>query len=183
MAGLGLSRLEMAVSPLAAYVLTAMTAWVPIEEHAWVERREVTVARYADIAETIANVTVEEEPVFGGELDAARARTALLLASIASYESHFAARVDDCRVSLGGALGLWQTVAPRAKVCSDRASAARVALSMVRQSFDVCAGYEELDRLGFYTDGACGRDRGRSRWRVGRAIRFWRASPPHDLWR
>ena len=142
------------------------------------ERHEVTVVRYAEIAETIATIALEEPPVFDGDEGTARVRTALLLASIASYESHYAARVDDCRVSRGGALGLWQTVAPRAKVCTSRVSAAHLALAMVRQSFTVCAKYEELDRLGFYTDGVCHRDWGRSRWRVGRAVRWWRKFPP-----
>ena len=167
----------MPISGLSAYVLSAMTTWVPVAEHAWVERAPVTVQRYSEIAETIAAVANDEAPVFGGDENEARVRTALLLASIASYESHYAARVDDCRVSNGGAFGLWQTVAPRAKVCPDRGAAARLALSMIRQSFTECSKNSELDRLAFYTDGVCRPSWGRSRWRVGRGERFWKATP------
>jgi hypothetical protein len=168
----------MSIANLSAYVLSAMVSWVPVEEHASFERREITVQRYEAIAQTIAKVAADEPPVFDGDEDSARARTALLLASIASYESHYAARVEDCRVANAGALGLWQTVAPRSKVCSGREAAARLALGMVRQSFEQCKKHEELDRLAFYTDGFCKRDWGRSRFRVGRALRWWRASPP-----
>jgi hypothetical protein len=154
-----------------------MVTWVPLEEHAWLEPRAVTAERYARIAETIAKVASEEEPIFEGELEAARARTALLLAAIASYESHYAARVENCRVSNAGALGLWQTVAPRGQVCKSREGAARVALAMVRQSFQACSRHDELDRLAFYTDGFCRRDWRRSRSRVGRATRYWTKTP------
>ena len=167
----------MPIVGLAAYLASAMAAWVPMAEHAWVERADVTSLRYASIAETIASVVTEEPPVYDGDDAQARVRTALLLAALASYESHYAARVDDCRVSKGGALGLWQTVAPRAKVCGDRASAARVALAMIRQSWTECRANAELDRLSFYTDGVCHPSWGRSRWRVGRGERYWQRTP------
>ena len=167
----------MPIEGLATYLVSAMAAWVPMAEHAWVERPDVTSSRYASIAETIASVVAEQPPVFEGGEDQARVRTALLLAAIASYESHYAARVDDCRVSNGGALGLWQTVVPRARVCGDRTSAARVALAMIRQSWSECRGNAELDRLSFYTDGVCHASWGRSRWRVGRGERYWQRTP------
>jgi hypothetical protein len=160
---------------LAAYLLSAMNSWVPPAQHAYYETPDDTAGRYASIAGDIAEVALDpaEEPVFAG--DDGRYKTALLLASIASYESSFRARVDDCRVAgdNGRAHGLWQTHAPKDAVCTDRRQAARIALEMVRASFAECRALDFADRLSLYTDGACKHDWNRSRYRVWRAVRWW----------
>lgn len=164
------------MTPLAALVLSAMIAWVPLEEHRHLrEPAAVTSARYASIALTIVSV-VSAAP--GERLEGSPELEALLLASVAGYESHFAARVDDCRVGRGGAWSLWQVTRPRAEVCVAREDAARVALKMIRQSWSSCARLAPVDRLGLYTDGRCQARWWRSRSRVERALAWW--SPAHS---
>lgn len=151
---------------LAAVVLAAMYAWVPVREHAQFERKEVTVARYESIARDIA-ATVEEND--GPRVGSAQ-REALILASVASYESHFAARVDDCRVS-GRSWTIFQISSHRGLACRDRKVAARIALYRIRESFAMCASLPIDDRLAFYATGKI-EHTWFSRSRVRRALRF-----------
>lgn len=89
----------MTIHALAAYLLAAMVAWVPMKNHAYYEREEVTSARYTAISQDIATVSLleKEEPLYVGVDDSGRVKTALLVASTASFESAFEARVDDGR--------------------------------------------------------------------------------------
>jgi hypothetical protein len=164
---------------LTAYLLSAMTSWVPVDQHRYYETAAETEDRYRAIAQDIALVALdpEEAPLFAG--DEGRAKTALLLASVASFESTFNGKVDDCRVSGDGgrAHGLWQTHAPKAQVCADRLAAARIALRMVRDSFTQCRAQSLPDKLSHFTDGFCKHDWGRSRLRVERATKYWSAHP------
>lgn len=98
-------------APLASYLDAAMTAWVP--PAAQPEGEDAAKARYAAIAQDVAAVVSDpdEPPLFEGDND--RHRTALLLLSIASYESSFFARVDEGRClprecDAGHAFGLFQ---------------------------------------------------------------------------
>ena len=165
------------VDVLSAYLLSAMTSWVPLEQHRYYETAAETDARYRAIAQDIAVVALdpEEAPLFAG--DDGRAKTALLLASVASFESTFNGKVDDCRVSgdAGKAHGLWQTHASKAQVCADRLAAARIALRMVRDSFTQCRAQNLSDKLSHFTDGVCKHTWARSRQRVDRAVRYWSA--------
>jgi hypothetical protein len=73
--------------PLAAHVLGAMRTWAKEDKNA---------ASFAAIAEDIAVVALSEPPAFEG--DESRARTAILLASIALFEgSHYRRYVDEGR--------------------------------------------------------------------------------------
>lgn len=179
------------VRALAFWLWTAMAAWVPPvqQTRAWREPEDVATARYFDLAESIARVVLDQDeppvPGLAENDDEARARSALLLAAIASYESAYAATVVDCRVlGPGGAVGPFQTERRRGEACASVEGSVRVALDMVRESFRVCAASAPRDKLAFYTDGACRRDWGRSRWRVARASRWWTAhpvsAPPND---
>lgn len=87
------------IKALSAYILTAMTAWVPINQHAYYEKEEETTTRYENIATDIAQVALNpsEPPLFAGDPDVARVKTALLVTSFASLESSFKASVDDGR--------------------------------------------------------------------------------------
>jgi len=138
-----------------------MVSWVPIASHV-MEKKDITIERYHSIADTIAKASMEEPPLFKGK--DAEVRTALVLASIASSESFFIANIDNCKISgdKGKAWGLWQTHAPKAKVCESREAAIKIAIDMVRTSFTQCASYNLLDRLSIYTDGECHRDWKRS---------------------
>jgi hypothetical protein len=174
---------------LAAYLLKAMVAFVPVGMHAYYETG--TGARYAEIAADIADVALTDEPAFKGELG--RVKTALLLTAIASYESNFDARTDR-GLSVrpgdndrGAAVGLWQThlYAPllpegwtREDLASDRKKAARFALRMVRESFRVCAGRPAVELLGWYTRGGNGcAPSVKGEHRMSRAMRWLEAHP------
>lgn len=157
---------------LAALVLTAMTTWVPVREHLQFEPREVTVARYESIANDIAQVVEENDAQRIGTPE----REALLLASVASYESHFAARVDQCK-KRGPSWTIFQISSNRRLACSDRKAAARIALYRIRESFAVCAGLPYENRLSFYATGKVERT-WFSRSRVERATRFEAAHVP-----
>jgi len=164
---------------LVSIVLAAMTAWIPPAEHRHLEPARVTAARYESIARTIAEVVVATH---GDRIDGSAGFEALLLASVAAAESHYAARVDDCRVGLGGAWSLWQITRPRRDVCRSRARAAGIALQMIRTSWKACAALPVADRLSWYTDGVCHARWWRSRSRVERTLELWKtldgATPP-----
>ena len=74
------------IAQLTAYVLAAIVYWSPHGSDA---------ARLVPIAEDISVVSLEQDPLFKG--DDTRAKTALLLASVARFESNFADWVDDGR--------------------------------------------------------------------------------------
>ena len=130
------------------------------------------MGRAASIANDIATASIELPAVDG---DAAK--TAIVLASIASFESAFAARVDACIVHGGSARvrawSLWQIQGARAELCPSRIEAARLALRMIATSVDACRG----EPLAVYTTGTCRRDE-KAKWRWLRAIRW---SLAHEL--
>lgn len=155
---------------LSKYLLQAMMVWVPIEDHAFREKREITEARYSSIADDIADVLSAE--TFPTEED--RLKIAVTMVSIGAAESHFVASVDSCDTSgdHGKAWGIWQVQGHKAKTCESRKSALVVALGIVKTSLRVCADLPLNDRLSFYTDGKCKKDWQRSAWRFGRALSY-----------
>jgi len=156
------------VSALVALAFAALVQWTPLEEHSFYEKRSATVARYESVAEDIAEVvaTAEGARVESAELEA------LLLASIASAESHLARDVDECRRG-GPSWTLWQVSTHRAFVCRDRRNAARVALYRIRESWAVCGSATPALRLSFYASGSCDRGHAASRYRAARALDAW----------
>lgn len=163
---------------LTGYIVAAMMSWVPISNHATYETAEETMNRYVDIATTISTVAMdpEKEPLYAG--DDGRLRTALLLASVASSESHFRKSVDTCQISgdKGLAWGLWQTHASKDRVCNDRVEAATIALKMMRYSISHCKNYNVLDRLSIYTRGRCRSNAKHSRLKMTRAHNWYEVS-------
>src|ERR1700709_401031 len=129
-------------------VLAAMHAWVPDSEHVQFESRDVTEQRYVAIAHDIADTIQENDDrrVASPELEA------LLLTSVASYESHFAARVDSCKVTRAS-WTLFQISSDRAAACKDRKVAVKIALFRIRESFAICNELSFADRLAFYATG------------------------------
>jgi hypothetical protein len=169
-----------AMTPLALYVSASMHAWCPVADHLYVEAAPITEARFADIAQTIADVADDpiETPAFIGA--DGRLRTAVLLAAIASYESGcFRAAVQFCQV--GGdnsrAWGLYQSHAGRARVCWSQHDAAVIALQQVRDSFHDCAGNTAAERLASYCSYDCEHGRAAARKRYGRAADWIAAHP------
>src|SRR5579863_10095977 len=74
---------------LVSYLVSAMIAWVPLSSHNYTgDTESQTEQRYTALATNIAWVALDpnEEPLFSDE-EGGRARTALLIAAVASYES------------------------------------------------------------------------------------------------
>lgn len=170
------------MTPLAAYLYAAMTAWSPLAQHHYAEGEPVTVARYQDIAESIASVALDpaEPPVFAG--DDGRARTAVLLAAIASLESGgFRSDVAWCSASglgdHGHAAGLWQSHRSKSRACWSLQSAAHLALEQVRESFVACQALDPAVWLAAYASGSCSRGWVQARNRWDRAA-SWMAGHP-----
>ena len=80
---------------LVAYLLAAMLAWVPAGVQKAHEAPEEAQTRYEAIARDVAAVALDpdETSIFAGP--GGRARTALVLLSVASYESYFRKDVDE----------------------------------------------------------------------------------------
>lgn len=138
------------VASLAAYFLAAMLHFTPVSAHAYYEKPAVTEARYASIADTLAEVMLEETMP-----DSERLQVGLVMVSIGDVESYWRSDVVSCAASgdHGLAWGPWQTQLPKAKVCASTKSAARLAVGMVRDSFLACKDVPVPDRLSWYTDG------------------------------
>lgn len=88
---------------LPSYLLAAMLAWTSGSNRA--DRNE---ARYLEIATDIASVATSEPALFRD--DASRTKSALVLLSIAFWESGFSAKVDRGELlgDRGLAVSLWQ---------------------------------------------------------------------------
>jgi hypothetical protein len=155
-----------------AAILAAMLSFVPLRAHSSFEPRAVTEARYLSIAGDIAQAA-EESPAPG----LGAAETGVLLASVASYESNFAARVDDCRVRGGTraapSWGLWQVAGTRAALCTSRLAAARTALGIIATSLATC----RREPLSLYVAGRCLSESPKAHWRWQRASAWWGAHP------
>lgn len=172
------------MSPLAQYVFVFFTATVPPIDHSYYEKLETTTARYESIAETIATVSLER-PLFTDDADGIK--TAMILGSIATFESFLRADIDSCKK--GGdpnkdgvyqAWTLWQLHANKTKVCSNRLEGARYAREAVRFSLKTCISFPAFDRLSVYTDGVCKKDWNRSKHRMKRAT-DWIDKHPFSL--
>lgn len=88
----------MTIETLSAWVLSIMLATIPPGKPRWPkearESSEAGRARYAQIARTIAEVSMDEDetPIFSGPH--ARGKTAALLLTISFHESHWARHID-----------------------------------------------------------------------------------------
>ena len=166
------------MTSLASYVLAAILSWSPVAVHASYEHTAGTEARLASIAADIADVAATEPPLFAGP--DGRARTAILLAAVASFESgRFDGRVQSCqrRGDNGKALGLFQTHATWAESCTTVREAARVALGRMRESFARCEQNEPDTWLAAYASGSCSRGFFAARHRWERAAEWMRSHP------
>ncbi len=169
------------------WLVGAMMAWVP-------PQRDVDRTRYEAIANDLVSVVYDEQeqPAFTG--DAGRAKTALLMASIASFESGYRADVDDGRTTgdhgRSYCLMQVQVVGKTSEgwtgrdLVTDRTKCFRAALKRIRISFDWCKDHALEDRLAGYTSGLCRDGEHLSRDRVWRAKAYWARlpfMPPDDL--
>jgi hypothetical protein len=172
------------------YFVTAMTAWIPMRAHA--EPVEDTMARYESIARDAAMVAYDdaEQPLFDGP--DGRARTALLMLSIASFESSYQHAVDIgagrgdhgtsyCLMQIRVGEGTTREGWTGRQLVTDRTKCFRAALHILHGSFNVCHNLPMEDRMSAYATGRCLENTRASRVRVGRAQAWWSAhAPPAD---
>jgi hypothetical protein len=157
---------------------------------AWTPARETDRARYTEIASDLASVVYDpaEEPLYSGE--GGRARTALLLASIAAHESTFRADVEDGRARGDGGtswcfmqlhIGSGKTVEgwTGQDVTADRKLCFRAGLHIARESFRMCKGLPANEMLSAYASGQCGRSV-ESRAMTSRAFAYSQHHPMTD---
>jgi hypothetical protein len=170
---------------IAPYLFAAMLTWAPLGWHDYTRiPRTETLARYGSIASDLADVVLdpEEVPLFDGPTG--RAQTAVLMLSIASYESGgFRADVDrqDKPTGDGGhAWCLGQLHGKYAEGLTDRQSCFRGMLHALRDSWAMCNdidGWDVAYHLTGYTVGVCTEDEPEAKHRADRAMRWWANAP------
>jgi hypothetical protein len=168
------------------YLLAAMVAWVSPSMQKQHEPPEDAQARYEAIARDVAAVVLDEDetPIFSGP--GGRARTGLLLLSVASYESYFRKDVDDgtrlgdhgrsfCLMQIHVGDGVTREGWSGPELVADRKRCVRAALHILLGSFGACRRLPLDDRLSAYATGRCEEGSDASRARVGRARKWWEA--------
>jgi hypothetical protein len=185
MSQLSLTNEEIMTHYLSPIVLKAMIAFYPMSNHTFHEPLATTQARYESIAEDIASGS-DQNPIFEGEEGGVR--TAFLLASIASFESGFIAKIDECKQSgdSGKAWTIFQLqtpYSPKGEVCGSRKKAVEWAIHHIRNSFSTCHSLPVESRLSAYTAGRCINGERKSSQRIHPAISFLNAHKQevHDL--
>lgn len=174
---------------LVTYLVTAMLSWVPLYAHAPRESASDARERYQSIARDVAAVAMDggEQPLFGGAKG--RTETALLMLSVASFESSFKKSVDDgiglgdhgrsyCLMQIRVGSGTTREGWSGPELVEDRQRCFRAALHILRGSFAICQKLPLDDRLSAYATGRCLPNVEVSRSRVGRAHAFWESHPP-----
>jgi len=175
---------------LVSYLVAAMIGWVPLHAHGHAETADELRARYESIARDVTAVAFDEaeSPLFGGS--EGRTQTALLMLSVASYESGYRKKIDDgqslgdhgrsfCLMQIRVGAGVTREGWSGPDLIADRRRCFRAALHILRSSFGVCHTLPLEDRLSAYATGHCFPDAEISRTRVTRA-RAWREAhaPP-----
>jgi hypothetical protein len=174
------------MNSLVAYLVAAMNAWVPVQTHAALfgERPEDVAARYESIARDAAEVAFDEAeaPIYEGP--EGRARTAVLMLSVASYESFFRKSVDEGseRGDHGRSYCVMQIFMPKGRtregwstrnLIEDRKLCFRAGLHIMQNSMSDCRRMPFDDRLSAYVTGQCFFNMSLSRQRFGRARAWW----------
>lgn len=170
---------------LKTYILAFMTAHYPVANHRFLGvTDEYTTARYEAIAADIADVSLDpdEPPVFrSGLITEKRARdldgrvkTAVLLASVARFESGGYREDVDTLVKKGDAghaVCLLQLHVWAAEVVTDRPSCLRAGLRHIRESYRKCHD------LSGYTVGHCVEHEAQADKRSGMAAEWVKTHP------
>jgi hypothetical protein len=171
---------------LLTYILAAMIAWCPPLNHRYSQSYKMTaeekdthtLQRYHDIASDIAAVTMEEEPLFKGDLG--RVKSALITASIASYESgQFREDVDNVKGTgdHGQSHCIMQILMRPGEIMEDRKDCFRLGFYRIRESFRSCPQSRLEDKLAVYASGNCTQGAANSRMKMYRA-KHWLDTHP-----
>jgi hypothetical protein len=131
---------------------------------------------YASTAAAIDQVVAEEPSLFTDDHEG-RAKTAAVLVALAWFESNFKPNASSAH---GKLRGLYQVGGHGDQ--SDPVKATRIALEMMRESFQKCRARPIPDRLAFYTGGNCRAPSAdaleKSRARVGKGLWLAKHHPP-----
>ncbi len=165
------------------YLLAAMAAWVQILAARWVgEEPAAQLVRRENIARAAWTVAHDphEPALFGGPQG--RAKTALFMLSIASFESGYHRRVDngEKRGDKGNSSCLMQVWTP-CRSCrtpdgwtgddlvASHERCFRAGLHALAMSLERCAHLKGSDKFSLYTNGQCTTGAWAARHRVARA--------------
>lgn len=178
----------MTVESLSAWLLSIMLATIPPGKprrpKEAQESAEAGRARYAEIARTIAEVSMDEDesPIFAGAY--AREKTAALLLTISFHESHWARHIDlglgPVSRRGGGRYHCMMQIAVFKKktpegwtakdLVKDREKCFRRGLHILQRARRYCMGkkYGPRSMLNLYASGHCDRAHGpvNKRWRT-----------------
>ena len=148
---------------LVSYLVVAMLAWVPAYAHAPFESSGQVLERYESIARDLATVALDESepPLFTG-VDS-RTETALVMLSVASFESSFSKSVDDgirrgdrglsyCLMQIHVGNGVTREGWTGQQLIEDRKQCFRAALHILQHSFSACRALAVDDRFGHAAD-------------------------------
>jgi hypothetical protein len=168
-----------------------MVAWVPPFAHRHRETKEDVLTRYESIANDLATVVQDDTEPSLFEGSRGRMQTALLLLSVASYESSFSRHVDFgepggvgdhghsyCLMQIRVGAGKTREGWTGSDLVHDRKLCFRAGLHILRASMNVCRDLPLGDRLSAYAAGRCERDLPTSQLRVRRALDWWDAHRP-----
>ena len=162
---------------LANYLVIAMLAWCPAKTHAFTgETPGQTENRYEGIATSIAAVALDEQetPLFGGR--EGRAKTALLLASIASFETGGFNKKIDTDAATGDS-GTAHCNMQLHQSTQGSLDCYRKSLVWLHSSFKDCEHLPLLWRMSEYASGVCAQGHVASEHRMKRAMSYWANSP------
>ncbi len=172
---------------LVSYLVSAMLAWVPLYAQT-TELKTDALSRYESIARDAATVAFDdqESPLFSGPHG--RAQTALLMLSIASYESSYRKAVDEgtgrgdhgrsfCLMQIRVGEGMTREGWTGQDLVAERTRCFRAALHILHGSFNICHGLPVEDRMSAYATGRCFENAAVSRSRIGRARTWWLNHP------
>ena len=174
---------------LVSYLVAAMISWVPLYAQPSAESPAVSQLHYESIARDVASVVLDEAepPLFDGP--DARAQTALLMLSVASFESAYRVKVDEgghrgdnghsyCLMQIHVGDGKTREGWSGSELLQTRTLCFRAALHLLHASFNACRAFPLEDRLGAYATGHCFLGANVSRSRLGRARTYWLAHAP-----
>lgn len=175
---------------LVSYLVAAMSAWVP--PYAQPEPKDDTLARYEAIARDAITVAFDEAetPLFPGQ--DGRAQTALLMLSVASFESGYRHTVDTgirlgdngrsyCLMQIRVGHGITTEGWSGEDLVNDRTKCFHAGLRIIRGSFNACRKLAFEDRMSAYTSGRCLPNEEKSHVRVGRSLAWWDTHARPDL--
>jgi len=150
------------------WALSAIMSWAPLEYNTQ-ESYDEGYDRYESIAEDLIDVVYDhsEEPVFDGEYG--RAKTLMLMLSIANKESGFQKFVDYgigarshgpgggqwCLMQINIGSGVTKEGWSGKDLIKDRKKCFTSALHILRSSFNSCKHLKEEDKLSGYAAGKC----------------------------